>query len=278
MKALVEQLATRSAEHGGVFMPFLVVGDPSADATVAFADALIAGGADAIEFGLAFSDPPADGPVIQAADVRALQAGIDVDRALEVIAEVHRRHPSIPLTMLVYANLVFQRGVDRFYRDVAAAGVGAVLVADVPLEFADPFLAAAEAAEVAPIFVVSEVTRPERLAEVARRASGYVYVVAKVGVTGERSEVAPTLAPLLARIRSVTALPLFVGFGIATPAHVRAVLAAGADGAICGSAVVRRIEASLDDVSAAAQALEAFTREMKRATLAAEALPGEQPC
>jgi tryptophan synthase alpha chain len=269
MTPLVELFAKTRSENSAVFMPFLVVGDPSVEATLAFADALIAGGADAIEFGLAFSDPPADGPVIQAADVRALEGGITVDKALDAIAEVHRRHPSIPLTMLVYANLVFRRGIERFYADVARAGVCAVLVADVPLEAAAPFTAAAARHGVAPIFVVSELTRAERLEQLADVASGYIYVVARVGVTGERHEVAPSLAPLLQRIRAVTSVPLLVGFGIGTPEHVCAVIEAGADGAICGSAIVRRIEAAVHDVPLACEEIERFTRAMKHATHAA---------
>ena len=276
MIPLVKLFAKTRSENSAVFMPFLVVGDPNVEATLAFADALIAGGADAIEFGLAFSDPPADGPVIQAADVRALEGGITVDKALDAIAEVHRRHPTTPLTMLVYANLVFRRGVERFYADVARAGVCAVLVADVPLEAAAPFTAAAVKHSIAPIFVVSELTRPERMEQLAAVASGYIYVVARVGVTGERREVAPSLAPLLQRTRAVTSVPLLVGFGIGTPEHVHAVIDAGADGAICGSAIVRRIEAEVDDVPAACRALEQFTREMKRATRAATCAASER--
>lgn len=259
-------LSALRAAGEGAFMPFLVVGDPSLDATVTFADALVSAGADAIEFGLAYSDPPADGPVIQAADVRALERGVTVAEGLVTIASVRDRHPSVPITMLVYANLVMQRGVERFYSDAAAAGVDAVLVADVPLEAAGPFVDAARAAGVAPVFVVSRLTSEERIRALAEVAEGYFYLVARVGVTGERSAVSDDLSEVVARVRRHSSLPVLAGFGIATPDHVRAVRAAGADGAICGSAIVRRIEASVSAPLRAASAVHEIAASLKAAT------------
>jgi tryptophan synthase alpha chain len=270
MSRLDSALAALRDRGEGAFMPFLVIGDPSVGDTERLADALVESGCDALEFGLAFSDPPADGPVIQAADVRALAGGVNVDDALACIGRVSARHPSVPLTMLVYYNLVLQRGVERFYLDVAAAGVDAVLVADLPLESAEQATHAARDSGVAPIFVVSELTTDARLRRVAEVAEGYLYVVGKPGVTGERSELASTLGHTIARVRAASALPLLVGFGISEPAQVREVLDAGADGAICGSAIVRRIAASLDDMDAAVVAVGSFSQAMKGATLRRE--------
>ena len=263
---LSRTLEALRARGEGAFMPFLVVGDPSLEATVTFSDALVEAGADAIEFGLAYSDPPADGPTIQAADVRALAQGVTVVEGFTTIAEVRDRHPELPLTMLVYANLVLQRGVERFYADAAAAGLDAVLVADVPLEAAEPFVAAARAAGVAPVFVVSRLTSEERIRALAEVAEGYFYLVARVGVTGEQAEVSDDLADVVQRVRRHSSLPMLAGFGIGTPEHVRAVRSAGADGAICGSAIVRRIEENLEDERAAATEIMNLASALKRAT------------
>ncbi|MCB9506337.1 MAG: tryptophan synthase subunit beta [Myxococcales bacterium] len=256
-------------EGRSAFVPFLVVGDPSPDVTVDLADALVEAGADVLEFGFPFSDPPADGPVIQAADVRALDAGMTTDGCFATMARVRARHPSVPIALLIYANLIEQRGVARFYADCARVGIDAVLVADLPLEEAHAAVEAARASSVAPVFVVSSLTTDARLARVAEVAEGYLYVVAHVGTTGERAGVSDELASTLARARSHTSLPLLVGFGVSSAEHAAAVCAAGADGVIIGSAIVRRLAESIDDTTAARGAIVAFATEVRSALDAA---------
>ena len=262
-------MAALKARNEGAFMPFMVLGDPDVERSIAIAEALVEGGADILELGFPFSDPPADGPVIQAADLRALGAGTTVSDCLTAIATIRGRHRT-PIALLIYFNLVLQRGVDRFYREAAAAGVDAILVADVPLERGGPLLAAAEAHGIAPVFIAAPSTSNERLSRIAARADGYIYTVARVGITGEQTDVRADLAGTIRRVRAATSLPTLAGFGIATPQHVREVMQAGADGAICGSAIVRRIEAHARGACTLAELLDdlrAFCAAMKAATL-----------
>lgn len=261
---LEQHLRGIRAEGRGAFVPFLVIGDPDLETSLALTDALVEAGADVLEFGFPFSDPPADGPVIQAADQRALAAGVTPPAAFEFLDAVQARHGT-PTVLLMYYNLILQFGVDAFYARAARAGVQGVLVADVPVELAGGLVEAAERHGVAPIFIASELTPPERLARVATQGGGFVYTVARVGVTGEQTELAEGLPVTLARLRSAIDRPLLAGFGLSTPEHVRRVRAAGADGAIVGSALVRQIEANLGDPAAMVQAVGDLARRFAQA-------------
>ncbi len=258
-------IARAKAQGRGAIVPFVVLGDPDLDTSDGLLRAMVEGGADALELGLAFSDPPADGPVIQAAATRALRAGVRVDDAFALLRR-HAERSAVPVSLLVYWNLVLQRGVERFYGECAAAGVDAVLVADLPLEEATAALEAARRHGVAAVLLVTPLTSESRLRAVAAAGSGYLYVAARVGVTGERSGVEAGLAHEIARIRAVSTLPLLCGFGIAGPTEVRAVAEAGADGAIVGSAVARRIEAHLGDPAAMINAVRSFVGELRAAS------------
>jgi len=270
LDARLAELANRSE---GVFAPFLVLGDPDPESTSQWIDAIASTGPDLFEFGIPFSDPPADGPVIQAADSRALGAGTTPENCFALLARAHERH-AIPAALLVYANIVHNYGLPEFYARCAGTGVDAVLVADVPLEESQPFVDAARAAGVAPVFVASRLSSDERLDRIGKLGEGYVYLVAHVGVTGERSGLDEGLRALIARIRTRTGLPVLVGFGISAPDHVRSVLSAGADGAISGSAIVRRIEEHHGIPQRCVAELVEFTGSMKNATLP----DGESSC
>lgn len=250
----------------GAFIPFAVLGDPSPDASAANIRALVRGGADALELGIPFSDPVADGPTIQAADVRALAAGTRPADALRVVAEIRGAHPDIPIGLLVYANLVESHGRDAFYAKCSDAGVDSVLVADVPTVEAAPFVAAAHAAGVAPVFIAAPNTSDAALRRVAELSRGYTYVVTRSGVTGTETEAGTGHEALLQTLRAAGAPPPVFGFGIATPDHVRSALASGAAGVISGSAIVKLIAENLDDADARHGALEAFMIRMKAAT------------
>jgi len=245
MNRIGQMIDALAAQSQGAFVPFVVLGDPDPEQCLRLMDRLVAEGADMLELGFPFSDPPADGPVIQAADQRALAAGMTPPLAFELLAEVQRRH-AIPVGLLVYYNLVLQYGVEAFYDRCAEVGVDGVLVADLPLEESERAVAAAQQAGVAPVFIGSGLSSDERLAALSRVAEGYLYAVTRVGITGAEEALDTRLADEFARFRRAIDLPVLAGFGISTPEQVKHVLAAGADGAISGSALVRQIAANLD--------------------------------
>ena len=251
--AMFERLAARAE---GAFGAFVTLGDPEAGPDIL--DALIEAGADMLEVGIPFSDPVADGPVIQAAAVRALAAGVRPADCFAQLAAFRARRPEVPVGILTYANLVVARGMEAFYVAAAQAGVDSVLVADVPAIEVAPFAAAARAHDVAPVLIAAANTPPERLGEIARLGGGYTYCVARAGVTGADDKVRLDHDAMLAVLRDAGAPPPVFGFGMARPDHVRAARAAGAAGVISGSAVVERVGDR--------DALTAFIREMKAAT------------
>jgi tryptophan synthase alpha chain len=254
------------ARNEGAFGAFVMLGDPDLKSSAAILDALVEGGADMIEAGIPFSDPIADGPVIQAAASRALAAGITPADCLALLARFRARHPQVPVGILTYANLVVARGRDHFYSRAAGAGVDSVLVADVPLIEAAPFAATARSHGVEPVLIAAANTPVQRLRAIAALGGGYTYCVARAGVSGADEEVSLDHHEMLTALRAAGAPPPIFGFGIARPAHVRAALDAGAAGAISGSAIVERI--------AAGEPVAPFVREMKAATLCCGAAMG----
>lgn len=266
MSRLDRTLAALGRRNEGAFMPFLVIDDPSRAQSLELSRAVIRAGADLVEYGLAFSDPPADGPAIQAAGRRARAAGATTRGAFEYLAQV-RAETEIPIALLVYYNLILAQGVEAFYRAAHDAGVDAILVADLPVEESGPMVAAAKAHEIAPIFIASEVTSDRRLGAVLGDASGYLYLVARIGVTGTQSELDRGLDAVIERVKGRTDLPLFAGFGLSEPRHVEAVIRAGASGAISGSAIAKMIEERLDKPVEMLAAVEDFCRRMKAATI-----------
>lgn len=255
-------------------MPFTVLGDPDPESSLAILHAFAEGGADMLELGLAFSDPIADGPTIQGADLRALRAGADPAAALQLLASFRAAYSDMPVGLLVYANLVHRPGPDVFYRRAAAAGADSVLVADLPLEESAAFAAAARRSGVAPVYMATPMTPDDRLARIVKAGGPYLYVVSRSGVTGRDRSLAAGAAPLLARIRRLGDTPTLLGFGIGRPEHVRQALAAGAAGAISGSAAVEIIARHSGAGKALGKAARArltgdlrdFVRAMKGAT------------
>jgi tryptophan synthase alpha chain len=234
--AMFERLGTRG---DGAFGAFLMLGDPDLGTSAAMLDALVEGGADMIEVGIPFSDPIADGPVIQAAAGRALAAGIKVDDCFQLLAAFRHRHPAIPVGILTYANLLAARGRERFCAQAAAAGVDSLLVADVPAIEAEPYATIARASGLDLVMIAAPNTPGQTLTRIARLCTGYTYCVARTGVTGVRDQLALQHERLLTELKSLEAPPPILGFGISTPDHVRQAIAAGAAGVISGSAIAR---------------------------------------
>jgi tryptophan synthase alpha chain len=219
----------------GAFGAFLMLGDPDLRSSAALLDAVVEGGADMVEVGIPFSDPIADGPVIQAAAKRALDAGVRVADCFELIAGFRARHPSVPLGILTYANLVVARA--GFMRDAAQAGADSLLIADVPTLEAEPFADRMVQAGLEPVLIAAANTPDATLARIAALSSAYTYCVSRAGITGTHMA-GHFDASLVDRLKAAGAAPPVFGFGISRPAHVRAALDAGAVGVICGSAIV----------------------------------------
>lgn len=259
----------RCREAGeGAFGAFLMLGDPDLDRSALALEALVAGGADMLELGIPFSDPVADGPVIQAAAERALRAGVRVADCFDLIAGLRARHPDIPIGILTYANIAVARGLDQFTGDLAIAGVDSLLVADVPSLEAPRFSAAARTAGLDLVMIAAPNTPASALARIAELSSGYTYCVARAGVTGADQQLALDHGSLFEALDRAGAPPPVLGFGIATPAHVREALASGAAGVISGSAIVSRLAKGASPAE-----LTAFVYEMKNATRGTVAHP-----
>ena len=248
------------AHNEGAFGAFVMLGDPDLPTSAAILTALAEAGANMLEVGIPFSDPVADGPVIQAAADRALKRGVTPPDCLGLLAEFRAHHPDVPVGILTYANLVVAAGREAFYRATAAAGVDSVLVADVPSLEAHPFVAAAAAAGVDPVLIAAPNTPEPTLARIAQLGRGYTYCVARTGVTGADRAMELDHGQLFATLARHGAAPPILGFGISTPAHVQTALTAGAAGVISGSAIVKLVESGDLD------AVRSFVAEMKAAT------------
>jgi len=234
------RFAQRRAEGRPVFVAFLTAGDPSLDGTVEAALALDAAGADVLELGVPFSDPLADGPVIQRASERALARGVTLPRVLEAVRRIRERS-ELPLLLFSYFNPLLQHGLARLAREAKAAGVDGALVTDLPPEEAEEWIAAARAVDLDTVFLASPTSPPERLRKVAEASRGFVYAVSRTGVTGERQALSGDARPLVERLHALTDVPVVLGFGLSTPEQVREA-AAVADGVVVGSALVRFLE------------------------------------
>ncbi len=230
--AMFERLAGR---REAAFGAFLMLGDPDLPTSAAQLDVLVAAGADMIEVGIPFSDPVADGPVIQAAAQRALAAGVRVADCFDLIAALRARHSAVPIGILTYANLVMARG--GFMAQAAQAGADSLLIADVPSLEAEPFVREAEQAGLEPVLIAAANTPQPALERIANLSKAYTYCVSRAGITGTHAG-GKFDAGLIDRLRRAGAPPPIFGFGISTPEHVRAALESGAAGVICGSAIV----------------------------------------
>jgi len=244
MGAIGERFDQLRAGGRKAFIPFITSGDPDLATTVRIVAALEGAGSDVVELGIPFSDPVADGPVIQRASERALRHGYRLADHLAAVREIRRR-TRVPLVLFSYFNPILQYGLERLARDARQAGVDGVLVTDVTPEEGDEYRACLAANDLDPIFLVAPTSSDARIDKIAHAARGFVYVVSRTGVTGTREDLESSLATTVARVRRWTDLPVAVGFGISTPAQVRAVWNV-ADGAVVGSAIVARIEQEAD--------------------------------
>lgn len=233
---------------------YLTAGDPTPECTPDLVRALERGGADLIELGVPFSDPIADGPVIQRGADRALKSGTTVKKVLEIARKI-REYSQIPLLLFTYLNPVLRYGLEKLAQDAKAAGIDGCLLTDLSVEEAAPYIKVMRSAGLDTVFLAAPTSTPERLKLVAEYSTGFVYLVSRTGVTGERASLSDSVQPLVESMRAATNLPLAVGFGISTPEQAREV-ARIADGVVVGSAIVRLIEQNGD--------LESFARKLRQ--------------
>jgi tryptophan synthase alpha chain len=253
----IQQLFDRRKSEGkAALIAYLTAGDPTPEATPGLVAALERGGADLIELGVPFSDPIADGPVIQRGADRALKAGTSVAKVLDIAKRI-RAASEIPLLLFTYLNPVLRYGLENLARDAKAAGIDGCLLTDVSVEEAEVYVNAMRAAGLDTVFLAAPTSTPERLKLVAKYSSGFIYLVSRTGVTGERAEISTMLQPLIDATRAISALPLAAGFGISTPEQAGAV-AKIADGVVVGSAIVRLIEQNAGEAG-----LENYARSLR---------------
>jgi tryptophan synthase alpha chain len=245
-------------------IPFFVIGDPDYKTSLAIVKNAIDAGADILELGIPFSDPIADGPTIQKADVRSLKKGMTVKKALAFIKEV-KKHKDIPIGLLMYYNLIFQYGTEKFFRDFHSVGVNSVLVADLSIDDADEILAPARNAGLDTVFMVTPNTTPQRMKLIASKTTGFIYAVSLLGVTGSRSKLSNAVDGLVKNIKKATDVPVCVGFGISKPEHAAQVAKAGADGVIIGSKIVGIIEDNLKNKKKCLNEITSFIGKIRSA-------------
>lgn len=262
MRSYREVFQELRTEKRAALIPFFVIGDPDFDASLRVVQAAIDAGADVLELGIPFSDPIADGPTIQKADIRAVQAGMNVRKARDFIRQV-KDHKDIPIGLLMYYNLIQQYGVEAFFRDFHEAGVNSVLVADLSIDDADEVLGPARQAGLDTVFMATPNTEPERIKRIADRTTGFVYAVSLLGVTGSRSTLSTSVGGLIRRLKDLTDVPVCVGFGVSEPEHALMIAEAGADGVIIGSRLVAMIEEHLDAPEKAIDGITRFLAEVK---------------
>lgn len=247
----------KAFDHGKAFVAFITCGDPDLETTAACVRAMAEAGADLIELGIPFSDPTAEGPVIQSANVRALSGGVTTEKIFDLVREL-RTDVSVPMVFMTYANVIFSYGAERFISICKEIGIGGLILPDIPYEEREEFapICAQYGINLVPLVAP---TSEQRIAMIAREAQGFIYIVSSLGVTGVRSEITSDIDSIVSLIRENTDLPCAVGFGISTPEQAEG-MAAKSDGAIVGSAIVKLIA---EHGKAAAPIVGEYVRAMK---------------
>lgn len=229
----------KAFENKKAFIPFITCGDPDLETTAKIVREAVANGADLIELGIPFSDPTAEGPVIQGANIRALKGGVTTDKVFDLVREL-RKDVTIPMVFMTYANVVFSYGADKFISTCKEIGINGLILPDLPYEEKDEFLPQCKKYGVDLISLIAP-TSENRIAMIAKEADGFIYLVSSLGVTGTRSEINTDLKSIVDVIRQNSSVPCAIGFGISTPAQAKK-MADIADGAIVGSAIIKIIE------------------------------------
>ena len=262
MTSISDRFQSLRSQSKCALVPFITAGDPNLPTTAEALKILDRNGADIIELGVPYSDPLADGPVIQAAATRALQQGTKLDDVLQMLANVIPELTA-PIVLFTYYNPIIHRGIENFLKQLSQVGVKGLVVPDLPLEEAESLLKPASELGIEVILLVAPTSSPERIKAIAQKSQGFIYLVSVTGVTGMRSGLESRVEDLLQQMRQITDKPIGIGFGISAPEHAKQVKDWGADAAIVGSAFVKRLNE--DTPTAGLTAIEEFCQSLKQA-------------
>ncbi|QIV95382.1 tryptophan synthase alpha chain [Allofrancisella inopinata] len=254
------------AKKQGAFIPFVTIGDPNKELSLEIIDTLVNAGADALELGIPFSDPLADGPTIQEANIRALDSGMTPAVCFDILAKIRQKYSDIPMGLLLYANLVYANGIENFYKKCLDSGVDSILVADVPAHESKEFLDTAKKVGISQIFIAPPDADNDLLQQISEIGSSYTYLLSRVGVTGTETAANMPVEKVLAKLKQFNAPKPILGFGISKPEQVSQAIQAGAAGAISGSATVKIIQENLGNKEKMLRELSIFIKQMKKAT------------
>ncbi|ALD15228.1 tryptophan synthase subunit alpha [Buchnera aphidicola (Aphis glycines)] len=230
----------------GCFVPFVVIGDPSLETSMKIIDALIENGSDALELGIPFSDPLADGPIIQKSNLRALSNNYSMLKYFKIIQILREKYLNLPIGILLYANLIYSQGIEKFYQQCSKSGIDSVLIADVPIEEYDIFYKYANQFNINSIFICPPDAEEKFLNQLSLYAKGYIYLLSRPGVTGIKEKIVSISNKFIEKIKKYNTLPILQGFGIKNAAQVKKSILSGTNGVICGSAIINIIEKNLN--------------------------------
>jgi tryptophan synthase alpha chain len=253
-------------QERGAFIPFLIAGDPCPVDSLYYIQQVIDSGADALEIGIAFSDPTADGPVIQRRISQLIEGGYSVAKAFEVISAIRSDNPDIPIGLLVYINLVLAKGAKSFFEQCQRVGIDSVLIADLPVEHSHYFQSIAQEFSIDLVFICPPNASDTVVEQIAKKGGGYTYLVSRNGVTGDQNSQAIDIKHRIGQLKNYDAPPVVLGFGISQPKHVEDGIGSGASGVIAGSAICRILQEHENDRVKCAQVLAEYVQLMKSAT------------
>jgi tryptophan synthase alpha chain len=273
MNRIFRKFSTLKERGEGALIAYLTAGDPTLQHTPKIVQAIIRGGADIIELGIPFSDPIADGPIIQSAMTRALKSGTTPIAVLKMVKQI-REENDIPIVILTYYNPIFRMGLKRFFETAKLCGVDGVIVPDLPIEEASEYKEVAESNKIDTIFLATPSTTDDRLKMIIEYTTGFLYLVSVHGVTGVREKIQNTTIGLVKRALTIASgrIPIAVGFGVSKPEHIRILLENGADGAIVGSGFVKIVEENMHNEERMLQEIENYAMKLKEATNTGHAL------
>lgn len=250
----------------GCFIPFVVLGDPSIKTSLKIIITLINNGADALELGIPFSDPLADGPIVQRAHLRAFNAKINLNKCFKIISEIRKHYPKIPIGILIYANLVFKFGIMEFYQKCFLVNIDSVLIADLPIEESYEFRKSALINNVANIFICPPDSNNHFLKKIAQYGTGYIYFLSRLGVTGIEEQINIASKRVIKTLKQLTTIPIVQGFGISNKQQIKKIILSGISGVICGSIIIKQIEQNLNSEDIILKKIKKISQSFKQAT------------